>query len=169
MHTSFHKIQPDLEWVSYNTLITLLWQCIFHGIVFSLATTRIPIDRLELEDTEPDFEGVRLAWNKVEIPPYHSDEEPLLYMVEMSEPPLDEWRPVVTGLPTTRYRVTDLLPDRDYRFRVRAVTPYGVTPPSYALPVSYRRPLPGMCVYNKAFFFIKKRSKITWSPFKFFF
>nr|XP_022325334.1 titin-like isoform X5 [Crassostrea virginica] len=109
----------------------------------TLATSRIPIDRLELEDSEPDFEGVRLAWNKVEIPPYNIDDEPLLYMVEMSEPPLDEWRPVVTGLPTTRYRVTDLLPDRDYRFRVRAITPYGVTPPSYALPVSYRRPLPG--------------------------
>lgn len=111
-----------------------------------IATSRIPIDRLELEDSEPDFEGVRLAWNKVEIPPYNIDDEPLLYMVEMSEPPLDEWRPVVTGLPTTRYRVTDLLPDRDYRFRVRAITPYGVTPPSYALPVSYRRPLPGKCV-----------------------
>lgn len=151
-----------MEPLSYNNLIKRLilkcnvdvisqyWRTLsdnafFMGLLFSLATTRIPIDRLELEDTEPDFEGVRLAWNKVEIPPYHLDEEPLLYMVEMSEPPLDEWRPVVTGLPTNRYRVTDLLPDRDYCFRVRAVTPYGVTPPSYALPVSYRRPLPGMC------------------------
>jgi hypothetical protein len=86
---------------------------------------------------------VRLTWNKVDIPPYHRDEEPLMYMVEISEPPMDEWRPVVTGLPTTRYRVTNLLPDRDYRFRVRGVTPYGVTPPSYSLPVSYRRPTPG--------------------------
>ncbi|KAK3083319.1 hypothetical protein FSP39_019350 [Pinctada imbricata] len=106
----------------------------------TLATTRVPIDRFELEDSEPDFEGVRLAWNRVNIPPYHSDEEPLLYMVEINEPPIDEWRPLVSGLPTTRYRVTDLTPDRDYKFRVRAVTPYGVSPPSYTLPVSYRRP-----------------------------
>ncbi|XP_062595919.1 titin-like isoform X3 [Saccostrea cucullata] len=134
----------------------------------TLATTRIPIDRLELEDTEPDFEGVRLAWNRVEIPPYHSDEEPLLYMVEMNEPPLDEWRPVVSGLPTTRYRVTDLLPDRDYRFRVRAITPYGVTPPSYALPVSYRRPVSvpsrGLPDMPRLQYDESDALKLTWKP-----
>jgi hypothetical protein len=103
-----------------------------------------PIDSLELEDEEDvDFDGIRLRWNRIQIPPYSAGEEPLLYMIEMNEPPLDEWRPIVSGLPTTRYRVPDLVPDRDYHFRVRALSSYGLSPPSYTLPVSYRRPLPG--------------------------
>lgn len=110
------------------------------------ATSRAPIDSFELEDQDVDFDGIRLKWNRVEIPSYGADEQPLLYMIEMNEPPLDEWRPIVSGLPTTRYRVTDLVPDRDYHFRVRALSSYGVSPPSYTLPVSYRRPLPGKLI-----------------------
>ncbi|XP_021352030.1 titin-like isoform X3 [Mizuhopecten yessoensis] len=108
----------------------------------TLATTRVPIDRIQLDDHEIDTEGINLSWNRVNIPPYHRDDEPLLYMVEMMEQPVDDWRPVVSGIPTQRYRVTDLAPDRDYKFRVRALSSYGISPPTYALPVSYRRPLP---------------------------
>lgn len=115
---------------------------------FFIASSVAPIDSFELDDEDVDFDGIRLRWNRVPIPPYSADEEPLLYMIEMSEPPLDEWRPVVSGLPTTRYRVTDLLPDRDYHFRVRALSSYGISPPSYTLPVSYRRPTPGMHINN---------------------
>ncbi|XP_069107585.1 twitchin-like isoform X2 [Argopecten irradians] len=107
----------------------------------TLATTRAPIDRLQLDDHEFDTEGINLSWNRVNIPPYHRDDEPLLYSVEMMEQPIDDWRPVVSGIPTQRFRVTDLAPDRDYKFRVRALSSYGISPPSYALPVSYRRPL----------------------------
>lgn len=107
-----------------------------------LATTRVPIDRLQIDDYEPDTEGINLSWNRVDIPPYHLDDEPLLYMVEMMEQPIDDWRPVVSGIPTQRYRVTDIAPERDYKFRVRALSSYGISPPSYALPVSYRRPVP---------------------------
>ncbi|XP_060079441.1 twitchin-like isoform X1 [Ylistrum balloti] len=108
----------------------------------TMATTRVPIDRIQLDDHELDTEGISLSWNRVNIPPYHRDDEPLLYSVEMMEQPIDDWRPVVSGIPTQRYRVTDLAPDRDYKFRVRALSSYGISPPSYALPVSYRRPLP---------------------------
>lgn len=123
---------------------------------FLLVIIRILIDRLELEDIEFDFEGVRFVWNKVEILFYYSDEELLLYMVEMSELLLDEWRSVVIGLFIIRYRVIDLLLDRDYRFRVRVVILYGMIFFLYVLFVFYRRLLFGMCVYNKVFFFIKK-------------
>lgn len=125
-------------------------------IVFLLVIIRILIDRLELEDIEFDFEGVRFVWNKVEILFYYSDEELLLYMVEMSELLLDEWRSVVIGLFIIRYRVIDLLLDRDYRFRVRVVILYGMIFFLYVLFVFYRRLLFGKCVYNKVFFFIKK-------------
>lgn len=111
---------------------------------------------MELEDIEFDFEGVRFVWNKVEILFYYLDEELLLYMVEMSELLLDEWRSVVIGLFIIRYRVIDLLLDRDYRFRVRVVILYGMIFFLYVLFVFYRRLLFGKCVYNKVFFFIKK-------------
>lgn len=124
---------------------------------------------MELEDIEFDFEGVRFVWNKVEILFYYSDEELLLYMVEMSELLLDEWWSVVIGLFIIRYRVIDLLLDRDYRFRVRVVILYGMIFFLYVLFVFYRRLLFGKCVYNKVFFFIKKWSKIIWFFFKFFF
>ncbi|XP_053385585.1 roundabout homolog 2-like isoform X2 [Mercenaria mercenaria] len=59
-----------------------------------------------------------------------------MYMLEYQESPLPEWRTLVTGIPTTRYRVMHLYRKRDYNFRVRALTPYGVSPPSPAQPVT---------------------------------
>ncbi|XP_076089438.1 twitchin-like isoform X1 [Mytilus galloprovincialis] len=134
----------------------------------TVATSRAPIDSFELEDQDVDFDGIRLKWNRVEIPSYGADEQPLLYMIEMNEPPLDEWRPIVSGLPTTRYRVTDLVPDRDYHFRVRALSSYGVSPPSYTLPVSYRRPLPGpsrvLSEYPQIVYDESDALQLAWQP-----
>ena len=105
-----------------------------------IAQIRAPVDRLEVLDYEPDTRSLQLSWQRVEVPPYSSDEEPLLYMLEYQEPPLPDWRPLVTGIPTTRYRVMHLDPDRDYNFRVKALTPYGVSLPSAPLPVTMRQP-----------------------------
>ena len=113
-------------------------------IFYYIAKARPPVDRLEVLDYEPDTRSLQLSWQRVEIPPYSADEEPLMYMVEYQEPPLPDWRPLVTGIPTTRYRVMHLDPERDYNFRVRALTPYGVSPPSAALPVSMRQPPTGI-------------------------
>ncbi|XP_053386642.1 muscle M-line assembly protein unc-89-like [Mercenaria mercenaria] len=104
-----------------------------------LAQTRAPVDRLEVLEYEPDTRSVNLSWDRVDIPPYNIDEEPLMYMLEYQEPPLPEWRTLITGIPTTRYRVMHLDRERDYNFRVRALTPYGVSPPSPALPVTMRQ------------------------------
>jgi hypothetical protein len=83
-----------------------------------------------VEDYEPDYETVGLSWRRVEIPPFDSDDDPLLYMIELQEPSAESWRPLVSGIPTTRYRVPDISPTEDYRFRVRALTPYGLSAPS---------------------------------------
>ena len=112
-----------------------------------IAKARPPVDRLEVLDYEPDSRSLQLSWQRVEIPPYSADEEPLMYMLEYQEPPLPDWRPLVTGIPTTRYRVMHLDPERDYNFRVRALTPYGVSPPSAALPVSMRQPPTGILLF----------------------
>ena len=108
--------------------------------IFFAARRLAPVDRLEVLDYEPESKSLQLQWQRVDIPPYSSDEEPLMYMLEYQEPPLPDWRPLVTGIPTTRYRVMHLDPDRDYNFRVRALTPYGVSQPSPALPVTMRQP-----------------------------
>ena len=107
------------------------------------ARSRAPVDNLEVVRYEPDVGSAQLQWQRIEVPPYSSDDEPLMYMLEYQEPPLTDWRTLVTGIPTTRYRVTNLAPDTDYRFRVRALTPYGVSQPSPVLPVSLKPGLPG--------------------------
>ena len=52
-------------------------------------------------------------------------------MIECQEPQSEAWRPLVSGVPTTRYRIPDIGPTDDYSFRVRALTPYGLSPPSH--------------------------------------
>ncbi|XP_052813115.1 uncharacterized protein LOC128240501 isoform X5 [Mya arenaria] len=120
----------------------------------ALARSHAPVDRLEVLQYEPDTSSVQLSWQRVDIPPYNRDDEPLMYMLEYQEPPLPDWKPLVTGIPTTRYRVMHLDSDRDYKFRVRAFTPYGVSPPSPALPVTLRqspisRPLPEAVIISE--------------------
>lgn len=61
------------------------------------AQTRAPIDRLEVLEYEPDTKSVHLSWDRVNIPPYNMDEEPLMYMLEYQEPPLPEWKTLITG------------------------------------------------------------------------
>ncbi|XP_059145488.1 muscle M-line assembly protein unc-89-like isoform X2 [Physella acuta] len=97
----------------------------------TLALTHSPIDRLEIEEYDPEIQSARLSWRRVEVPPYSDAENPLLYMIEYKNPQLEGWRPLVSGIPTTRYRVPDISPTDDYRFRVRALSPYGISPPSY--------------------------------------
>ncbi|KAL8623451.1 hypothetical protein ACOMHN_061964 [Nucella lapillus] len=111
------------------------------SIYRTLALSHAPIDRVEVTDYEPEHETVGLSWRRVEIPPFDSEDEPLMYMIECQEPQSDSWRPLVSGIPTTRYRVPDISPTADYRFRVRALTPYGVSPPSPAAGL-YRSPTP---------------------------
>ncbi|KAH9489600.1 hypothetical protein Btru_036498 [Bulinus truncatus] len=97
----------------------------------TLALTHTPVDRLEVEEYDADLQSARLSWRRVEVPPYGDQDSTLLYMIEYETPQLEGWRPLVSGIPTTRYHVPDISPTDDYRFRVRALSPYGVSPPSY--------------------------------------
>ena len=100
-----------------------------HAFLFP-ALTRSFINKFDITDYEPEDEAVLLSWRRVEVPRFDSSEEPLLYMIESHEPLMDSWRRLVTGIPTTHYRVTDVGQDDDRSFRVRALTPYGVGAPS---------------------------------------
>ncbi|KAK0044806.1 myosin light chain kinase smooth muscle, partial [Biomphalaria pfeifferi] len=97
----------------------------------TLALTHTPVDRLQVEEYDGDLNSARLSWRRVEVPPYGNSDSPLLYMIEYETPQMEGWRPLASGIPTTRYHVPDISPTDDYRFRVRALSPYGVSPPSY--------------------------------------
>ena len=78
--------------------VKLCLRCQFNlGFVYIIARSRAPVDRLEVLHTEPDSGSVQLAWQRVAIPPYGLDEEPLMYMVEYNEAPMPDWKPLVTG------------------------------------------------------------------------
>ncbi|GFR60553.1 titin [Elysia marginata] len=88
------------------------------------AFTGVPVSRPTIVEIE---EGTaRLQWNRVDIPAFDRSEEPLLYMVEMQEPPGYRWRELARRVPTTYFTVRDLEPSQDYRFRVRAETTEGL-------------------------------------------
>jgi len=65
--------------------------------IYFAARSHAPVDRLAVDRYEPDTSSVQLSWTRVDIPPYRSDDEPLMYMLEYQEPPLPDWKPLVTG------------------------------------------------------------------------
>ena len=95
------------------------------------------LDVPEVYDVADD--SLSLRWNKVDIPTFSYDDEPLSFMIERQTLPGYKWEPVATNLTGTSYRIQDLKPYQDYAFRVRGVYPSGYTEPSPLVPV-YRRP-----------------------------
>ncbi|GFR60557.1 titin [Elysia marginata] len=63
--------------------------------------------------------------------PFKEQDKALANFSKYEDPTREGWRSLVSGIPTTRYRVPDISPTENYRFRVRALSPYGVSPPSY--------------------------------------
>lgn len=80
----------------------------------------VPVSRPQI--TEMEAGAVRLQWQRVDVPTFSHEQEPLLYMIEMQEPPAAHWREIANRIPETYYVIHDLVPATDYRFRVRAET-----------------------------------------------
>lgn len=95
---------------------------IFYYYLF-LGRPGVPIARPEIFDE--DSTSARLRWHRVYTPPYHRHSEPLSYQIEVQEAPSRQWRPLARGINMTEHTVTDLLPKKDYLFRLRAETPNG--------------------------------------------
>ena len=128
MHTRMHAPPPTHTHTPPHTQKEGSWS---QPCFLCAALSRTPIDQLEVIDYEPEYETVGLSWRRVEVPSFDNEEEPLLYMIECQQPQSEAWRPLVSGVPTTRYRIPDIGPTDDYSFRVRALTPYGLSPPSH--------------------------------------
>ena len=107
---------------------------------FCIVFTEIPKVRFDVPEVyDVDDDALSIRWNKVDIPVFSYDDEPLSFMIERQTLPGYQWEPVATNLTGTSYRVQDLKPYQDYAFRVRGVYPSGYTEPSPHVPV-YRRP-----------------------------
>ena len=109
-------------------------------MLYNCVITEIPKVRLDLPEVyDVADDSLSLRWNKVDIPTFSYDDEPLSFMIERQTLPGYQWEPVATNLTGTSYRIQDLKPYQDYAFRVRGVYPSGYTEPSPLVPV-YRRP-----------------------------
>lgn len=126
-------------YVQKNMICWVLRSCYFSTILLACSFSHsdfpgVPISRPTIVDMEP--ETVRVSWQKVNVPSFSTTDEPLLYMLEMQEPPKRDWRPVARDVPDLSYTVRGLTPGQDYRFRVKARTMgggYGEPSPSTSL------------------------------------
>ncbi|CAG2226414.1 unnamed protein product [Mytilus edulis] len=89
-----------------------------------------------------------LFFVSVYTPPYRHS-EPISYQIEQQEAPHRNWRPLARGITMTEHTITDLMPKKDYLFRIRAESQNGdisaPTPPiSY-----YKSPTPSPRIPRK--------------------
>lgn len=96
--------------------------------IISAPRTFLP-SRPEIHDYTPD--SLELVWQRPLIDTLTS----LFYRIEVQEPPSIDWRPLVSDISDTRYRVSGLQPSRDYNFRI---VPYHGT--------DYWEPLPPVSI-----------------------
>ncbi|KAK3082883.1 hypothetical protein FSP39_007890 [Pinctada imbricata] len=98
-----------------------------------LAPPKLPMEAPRITDN-----GVtaHLSWLAARIPAY-AKKTPITYIVEIKEPNIPGWSRVSSGITDTNYFVEDLLQNKDYQFRVKAETQFGVSDPT--LPVSLER------------------------------
>jgi hypothetical protein len=61
-----------------------------------------------------DKDRRRNIWRR----PYVDTHLPVMYRIDVQEPPILDWRPLVSDVTDTSYRVTGLRPTRDYSFRI---------------------------------------------------
>ncbi|XP_052827439.1 titin-like [Octopus bimaculoides] len=118
----------------------------------TMAKGKSPIDHLDIEQYEPST--VNLRWSRTDIPGYGDGDGSLLFMIESQQPPHPDWHPVVSGVPTTSYHIGDITPARDYNFRVRALSEYGLSPPSRTVALSrfaspIRPPIHNLEIYEE--------------------
>ena len=104
-----------------------------YTLPFPAPRTFLP-SRPEILDYEPD--SFMLSWRR----PYVDTHLPVMYRIDVQEPPILDWRPLVSDVTDTSYRVTGLRPTRDYSFRI---VPYSGTDYWEPLPPVMLTSLPG--------------------------
>ena len=97
----------------------------------------MPLEPPELIDDGSN--GAWLVWKPASVP--HTTKmamtKSITYSIEMRMPPCYDWNILVENLDTTKYKITELLPDKNYVFRVRCYNEFGGG--EATLPVTLRR------------------------------
>ena len=96
----------------------------------------MPQEQPYVFELRPD--SLKLQWRSVELPSRITDYSPVTYRLEIQESPRSEWMTLAKGIPHTDFHVTNLNPDKDYRFRVRAENDMGISDPTPEVPVKKR-------------------------------
>lgn len=96
----------------------------------------MPQEQPYVFELRPD--SLKLQWRSVELPSRITDYSPVTYRLEIQESPRSEWMTLAKGIPHTDFHVTNLNPDKDYRFRVRAENDMGISDPTPEVPVKRR-------------------------------
>lgn len=85
-----------------------------------------------LTNLNPD--SVVLSWQPATLPSHTTHMPSVTYRIEIQDPPeRGHWRTYASNVPKTSYHVTNLRPDRDYLFRIRAEADNTMTEPSMAV------------------------------------
>lgn len=88
----------------------------------------MPNEQPYISEMNPN--SVHLQWRAVQLPSKITDYAPVTYRLEVQELPRSDWVILVDGIPHTDFHVTNLHPDREYNFRVRAINKYGYSEPT---------------------------------------
>lgn len=97
---------------------------------------RMPPEEPYVFELRPD--SLKLQWRSVELPSRITDYSPVTYRLEIQELPRSDWMTLAKGIPHTDFNVTNLNPDKDYCFRVRAENDMGISDPTPVVVVKKR-------------------------------
>jgi hypothetical protein len=73
--------------------------------------------------------AIQLSW----FPPLRRTNTPLTYIVEEKNPAAEDWQVVAKDLEDTALDIENLVPDRDYMYRVIVKNEFGKSEPSPAV------------------------------------
>lgn len=130
MFTSISKLHYSLTRANKNMLMK------YEMILFHF-TVRPRLYSQEPKAVEVGKDSIQLSWRPAELPQFARHKLPIRYMVEMKTLPSSHWEPLARNVHDTSYLVKGLRSDKEYQFRIKALTDFGNSEPS--LPVTVYR------------------------------
>ena len=107
-------------------------------INFFFLSVRPRLYSQEPKAVEVGKDSIQLSWRPAELPQFARHKLPIRYMVEMRTLPSSSWEPVARNVHDTSYLVKGLRSDKEYQFRIKALTDFGNSEPSFPVTV-YRK------------------------------
>lgn len=96
-----------------------------------------------LEVTEQDIDACTLLWNS---PQEDGGSNITNYIIEKCDISQGDWVTVSSSCTKTSFRMTKLIPGKEYGFRVRAENRFGISEPIYSDRIIARYPFGEFCL-----------------------